>query len=58
MRNNFNLDQWFRRCYKVFFLFLAMVAIMLSGAEPFVLFGSRALWGTLILSEIILNLDQ
>ena len=30
--------QWFRRCYLKICLILAMVAILFSGAEPFVQF--------------------
>ena len=33
-----NLDQWFRRCLLKYFLSGALVALLFSGAEPFVQF--------------------
>ena len=46
-----NLDQWFRRC-----LYLALVAILLSGVEQFVKFLQMALLGAFPLS--FLKLEQ
>ena len=51
MRNNSvnlfqNLGLWFRRCHFKDFLSGALAALGLGGAEPFMQFGKRALWGT------------
>ena len=51
-----NLNQWFRRCHLKDFLSGALEALVFGGAEPFMRFWYRALWGPSC--EVILNLDQ
>ena len=43
-----NLDHWFRRCHLKDFLSRALEALMFNGAEPFMQFWWKALWGTLM----------
>ena len=51
-----NLDEWFRRCHLKDYLSGALVAIVFSGAEPYVQF-CRGHYGEHT-CEVILNLDQ
>ena len=70
-----NLEQWFRRyCLRIFLIYGALATLLFSGAEPFVQFWYRALWGTILWNyfkirnhlcnlgehscEVIWNLDQ
>ena len=49
--NILNMGQWFRRCHLKKFFSGALAVLLFGGADPFMQFGKRALWGTFMYEE-------